>query len=706
MSGAGQGEVFLPLEADDPTSVGAYRLSARLGAGGMGKVYLSHTPAGRPVAVKVIRPEFAEDAEFRRRFKQEVQAAQRVQGLYTAPVIDSDADGTRPWLATAFVPGPTLASAVAGHGPLPVQTVLLLVAGIAEALEAVHAAGLVHRDLKPSNVLLASDGPRVIDFGIARAADTTALTASGVTIGTPAFMSPEQAAGREITPATDVFALGQVAAYAVLGAPAYGDGPSHAVLYRIVHEEPDLARIPEELRTLVGRCLVKEPGERPSLAEVVGMCRAASQQTELRRPEQWLPSALAAEIPARHVAPASPAAPPVPAAPPAAPGEAAQQDAGQQMADQQKAAPPAPATPPPPATAPATPAVTPPAPAAAPATAPPAEAEGPHTPPPQVTRPDVAPAQAPAPTAAAPVPPVQPAQPAQPAAYAAPPAQPQAPDPQQPGPAAYAYPATQPAGSAGSPSYGYPQGGSPYAPQGQFGAPQGPGGAAPQPPRKNRRKLLALTIAGAIVVIAGAVGGAMALNGGGGKDDDAKSSSAPTTATTSAAPTTEAPTTDPAEDAQPTDEPTDDSTADPTADPSSAADPNPEPEPHNGIQLPADYHLDFSDHEITPQNDSGDDLSYECSFGDCSFTASNTKLVLLDHDETGSLSTCLHDTRYTQSIAQARLSAGSQICARTPQGTVGLITFQKASKASEASTYVVLDVTLWRNALPSTDDDE
>jgi tRNA A-37 threonylcarbamoyl transferase component Bud32 len=315
MSGVGQGEVFSPLEADDPTSVGAYRLSARLGAGGMGKVYLSHTPAGRPVAVKVIRPEFAEDAEFRRRFKQEVQAAQRVQGLYTAPVIDSDADGLRPWLATAFVPGPTLASAVAGHGPLPVQTVLLLVAGIAEALEAVHAAGLVHRDLKPSNVLLASDGPRVIDFGIARAADTTALTASGVTIGTPAFMSPEQAAGREITPAPDVFALGQVAAYAVLGAPAYGDGPSHAVLYRIVHEEPDLARIPEELRGLVGRCLVKEPGERPSLAEVVGMCRAASQQTELRRPEQWLPSALAAEIPARHVAPASPAAPPVPAAP-------------------------------------------------------------------------------------------------------------------------------------------------------------------------------------------------------------------------------------------------------------------------------------------------------------------------------------------------------------------------------------------------------
>uniref|UniRef100_UPI002156623B protein kinase domain-containing protein n=1 Tax=Streptomyces fradiae TaxID=1906 RepID=UPI002156623B len=188
-----------------------------LGAGGMGKVYLSYTPGGRPVAIKVIRPDFAQDAEFRRRFAQEVQAAQRVQGLYTAPVIDADTDAREPWLATAYVPGPSLADAVQRHGPMPVDTVLLLVAGIAEALQVIHGAGIVHRDLKPGNVLLASDGPRVIDFGIARAADATSLTSSGVTIGTPSFMAPEQAAGSTVTPATDVFALGQVAAYAALG---------------------------------------------------------------------------------------------------------------------------------------------------------------------------------------------------------------------------------------------------------------------------------------------------------------------------------------------------------------------------------------------------------------------------------------------------------------------------------------------------------
>ena len=201
-----------------------YRLSARLGSGGMGKVYLSYTPGGRPVAIKVIRPEFAEDPDFRRRFRQEVQAAQRVQGLYTAPVIDSETDGAQPWLATAYVAGPTLAAAVAEHGPLPVQTVLLLVAGMAEALQGIHGAGIVHRDLKPSNVLLAPDGPRVIDFGIARAADAHALTGSGIMIGTPAFMAPEQATGAAIGAETDIFALGQVAVFAAMGRPRTATG--------------------------------------------------------------------------------------------------------------------------------------------------------------------------------------------------------------------------------------------------------------------------------------------------------------------------------------------------------------------------------------------------------------------------------------------------------------------------------------------------
>ncbi|WP_228973560.1 serine/threonine-protein kinase [Streptomyces sp. DH12] len=314
------GTVFQPLEEDDPRSVAGYRLAARLGAGGMGKVYLSYTPGGRPVAIKVIRPDFAQDAEFRRRFAQEVQSAQRVQGLYTAPVIDADTDAREPWLATAYVPGPSLADAVQKHGPMPVDTVLLLVAGVAEALQVIHGAGIVHRDLKPGNVLLASDGPRVIDFGIARAADATSLTSSGVTIGTPAFMAPEQAAGSTVTPATDVFALGQVAAYAALGSPAFGEGTSHGVLYRIVHEEPSLDGLPERLRELATRCLAKDPAERPSVADVLSLCHQASDQTALRRPDEWLPGAVAADITTRAAAPAPAAAttPPPPAAPPGA----------------------------------------------------------------------------------------------------------------------------------------------------------------------------------------------------------------------------------------------------------------------------------------------------------------------------------------------------------------------------------------------------
>ncbi|MEU4359916.1 serine/threonine-protein kinase [Streptomyces virginiae] len=310
MSGSVTSGVFQVLEADDPPMVAGYRIAARLGAGGMGKVYLSHTPGGRAIAIKVIRPEFAQDPEFRQRFRREVQSAQRVQGLYTAAVIDSDADGPTPWLATAYVPGPTVSAAVAEHGRLPARTVLMLVAGIAEALQVIHGAGIVHRDLKPSNVLLASDGPRVIDFGIARAADATSLTASGVAIGTPSFMAPEQAAGGEISDATDVFALGQVAAYAALGAPVYGEGPSHGVLYRIVHEDPDLSGLPTELRTLVSRCLVKEPAGRASLTEILNLCGAAAGQTQLRRPEDWLPAGLAAGISKRPPVPN-----PVPTAP-------------------------------------------------------------------------------------------------------------------------------------------------------------------------------------------------------------------------------------------------------------------------------------------------------------------------------------------------------------------------------------------------------
>ncbi|MEU9214613.1 protein kinase [Streptomyces sp. NPDC048415] len=293
---------FQPLEDGDPRVVGGYRLVARLGSGGMGRVYLSHTPGGRAVAVKVIRPELAENAEFRKRFRAEVAAASRVHGLYTAPVVDSDTGGSVPWCATAYVPGPSLADAVRDHGPLPVDTVLRLIAGVAEALQAVHREGIVHRDLKPSNVLLAADGPRVIDFGVARAADATSVTQSGTALGTVAYMAPEQVLGGEAISSADVFALGQTAVFAATGGAAFGDGDPHAVLYRVVHEEPDLSRVPVAIRELVARCLRKAAAERPSVEDVI----RAVQTIQVNRGDEarftsgaWLPGELAAGITAR-----------------------------------------------------------------------------------------------------------------------------------------------------------------------------------------------------------------------------------------------------------------------------------------------------------------------------------------------------------------------------------------------------------------------
>ncbi|WP_051731611.1 serine/threonine-protein kinase [Kitasatospora phosalacinea] len=312
--------VFQPLLPDDPREVGGYRLFARLGAGGMGRVYLSYTPGGRPVALKVVRPEFAEDGEFRRRFAQEVGSAQRIHGLYTAQVIDSGGlESGAPWLVTSYVPGPSLQQVVREHGALPVRTVLLLVGGIAEALQAIHSVRVVHRDLKPANVLVASDGPRVIDFGIARAADATALTGTGYRIGSPAFMSPEQAQGRPITPATDVFALGALTAYVAGGAPPFGDGPDTAVLYRVVHEEPDLSTVPAPLRELVGRCLAKDPEDRPTPAELIQAAREhPAVGGQLRFGEDWLPGQVNTEITRRSDLPRTPPTP-LPAVPPTLP---------------------------------------------------------------------------------------------------------------------------------------------------------------------------------------------------------------------------------------------------------------------------------------------------------------------------------------------------------------------------------------------------
>ncbi|MFB6516585.1 serine/threonine-protein kinase [Streptomyces sp. NPDC056401] len=285
------------LSADDPDEIGGYRLHARLGSGGMGVVYLAHTPGGRPIALKAVRRELASDPEFRRRFAQEVASARRIHGLFTAQVIDSGVEDPTPWLATAYVSGPSLHEVVRRHGPLPARTVLLLLAGIAEALQAIHGAGVVHRDLKPANVLLAGDGPRVIDFGIARAADAAALTGTGLRIGTAAFMAPEQALGHPATPATDVFALGTLAAYVACGTAPFGNGPESSALYRVVHEHPDLTRVPHELYGLVSWCLAKRPEDRPQPAELIASVRA--HPLVCGRPEftdGWLPRQVREEL--------------------------------------------------------------------------------------------------------------------------------------------------------------------------------------------------------------------------------------------------------------------------------------------------------------------------------------------------------------------------------------------------------------------------
>ncbi|WP_326651816.1 serine/threonine-protein kinase [Streptomyces sp. NBC_01750] len=258
-----------PLDPGDPRSIGAYRLLGRLGAGGMGRVYLGRSAGGRTVAVKVVHPHFALDEEFRARFRREVEAARRVGGKWTAPVLDADPEASVPWVATGYVAGPALSQAVSSHGPLPVPAVRVLGAGLAEALAAVHALELVHRDVKPSNVLLTLDGPRLIDFGIARATDGTAsLTSTGVSVGSPGYMSPEQILGKGVTAAADVFSLGAVLAYAATGEAPFPGDSSAALLYKVVHEEPELGSLEGDLRELVADCLAKNPAARPAPAEI------------------------------------------------------------------------------------------------------------------------------------------------------------------------------------------------------------------------------------------------------------------------------------------------------------------------------------------------------------------------------------------------------------------------------------------------------
>ncbi|MGW1993819.1 bifunctional serine/threonine-protein kinase/transporter substrate-binding domain-containing protein [Embleya sp. NPDC001921] len=279
--------------AEDPRWIGSFAVLGRLGAGGMGQVFLARSPGGRLVAVKTVHAELAADPHFRRRFAAEISAMRRIGGFWTAAFVDADADAETPWLATAYISGPSLTRAVTAHGPLPESSARLLAAGLAESLVAIHAVGLVHRDLKPSNVLLTADGPRVIDFGIARMVHgTSELTRTGHLVGSPGFLSPEQARGGEVGPASDVFAVGLVLTYATTGGSAFGAGEAAQLLFRVVYEEPRLEAVPEGLRPLIAACLHKDPAERPTPARLLGLLGGSA----LQAADDWLPAAHSALV--------------------------------------------------------------------------------------------------------------------------------------------------------------------------------------------------------------------------------------------------------------------------------------------------------------------------------------------------------------------------------------------------------------------------
>ncbi|MFI1223171.1 MULTISPECIES: protein kinase domain-containing protein [unclassified Streptomyces] len=312
----------MPLSDADSAMVGGYELMDRLGSGGMGMVYLARSASGRRVAVKVVHEQYAENEEFRMRFRQEIAAARRVSGAFTAPVVDADPEAVRPWMATLYVPGRTLAQRVREDGPLAGAELRVLALGLSEALQDIHRAGVVHRDLKPANVLMAEDGPRVIDFGISRVADHQMLTATGRALGTPPYMSPEQLAStRDVGPASDVFSLAAVLTFAACGYGPFDAESSYTTAYNVVHTAPVLDDVPEALRSILARCLEKDPAVRPGLAELLALFQTLP-PLQASPPRRTSPSPGAAgqpHTPATGVLPPTGVLPRDPSPPPARP---------------------------------------------------------------------------------------------------------------------------------------------------------------------------------------------------------------------------------------------------------------------------------------------------------------------------------------------------------------------------------------------------
>jgi serine/threonine protein kinase len=555
-----------PLGPTDPQRVGQYRLLGKLGAGGMGSVYLARSDRGRTVAVKLVQPELARQPEFRQRFKQEVEAARRIGGEFTAPVLGGDTEAETPWVATGYVAGPSLHEVITTtYGSLPERTLRILANGLVRALRDIHAAGMVHRDLKPSNVLITIDGPRVIDFGIARALEShEGLTRTGAAVGSPGFMSPEQCRGETVTAASDIFCLGSVLTFAATGRTPFGDAnsPMTALMLAIVQDEKDISGVPEGMRGLVEHCLAQNPANRPSLDQLLRWTETPAELADgADEREPWLPGALVAVL-GRHAVELLDSedplqAPPMPTMqpPPAMPAS------------------PPPVTPLPPSGPPAGP------PPASPASPPPGMVPqqtptqfAPSTPPPS---PPPSPAPSPPPPAASGVNYGQTMTSATPPTHQAPqaPQAPQTPHPPQTG----SYPPPQ-AGSYGYPApgggYGYPQQqGAPPTPMygstpppagvntpyqmGQAlpsgpGGPGGPGHGRGGPGGQNK-KTVWIIVAAAVVAVALIVGITVVALGGGDSEDKADD------------PTGE-PTGEPTN--EPTDQPTDQPTEDPTVDPS------------------------------------------------------------------------------------------------------------------------------------------